>query len=325
MHREVKISAATRRESGFRAAAAAIGAVAGEQRGLVSREQLLDLELKPRTISRAVADRHLFIVHEGVYAVGHPAISREAELLAGVLAGGTDALLSHPSAAELWELPLAKDRLIHVVAATHGERPGLRFHRCDVSLDERTEHKGIPVTTPERTIVDVANGLSVRTLERLIRHAEYEHLTTSTSLAAVVHSHQGARGMKNLRRALGLSEDAKGNPRSELERRFLRFLRRHCLPRPTINHRIALPGGEVIADCAWPEQRLILELDSRKAHANRHSFESDRARDRAVLVAGWMTIRITWRQLHDEPAQLAADIRVLLRETNIEAASRRRY
>jgi very-short-patch-repair endonuclease len=76
----------------------------------------------------------------------------------------------------------------------------------------------------------------------------------------------------------------------------------------------------VFADCAWPEQRLIVELDSRMAHHNDHAFEADRARDRALLIAGWTTTRVTWRQLRRDEDRLAADLASLIREINIRAA-----
>jgi very-short-patch-repair endonuclease len=118
--------------------------------------------------------------------------------------------------------------------------------------------------------------------------------------------------MKSLRAALGLTGETSGVARSPLEERFLSFIRRRGLPRPKLNYRIQLESGEVFADCAWPERRLALELDSRRAHDNRHSFESDRARDRDLLIAGWTPTRVTWRQLHEDDDRLAADLLALL-------------
>jgi very-short-patch-repair endonuclease len=118
--------------------------------------------------------------------------------------------------------------------------------------------------------------------------------------------------MKSLRAALGLTDETSGVTRSRLERRFLSFIRRHGLPRPKLNYRIQLEGREVFADCAWPEHRLIAELDSRSAHDNDASFDSDRARDRELLIAGWTSTRITWRQLHDGEQRLAGELRALL-------------
>jgi very-short-patch-repair endonuclease len=118
--------------------------------------------------------------------------------------------------------------------------------------------------------------------------------------------------MKSLRTAFALSTETSGATRGPFEKRFLRFIRRHGLPRPKLNYRIQLPTREVFADCAWPERRLIVELDSRRAHHNDFSFESDRARDRELLVAGWTSMRVTSRQLRQDEARLAEDLRALL-------------
>jgi very-short-patch-repair endonuclease len=311
MSHEIHIDRAIRGGSGSRGADAAIAALARVQHGVVARFQLLALELSDDEVQWRIDRGRLHRLHLGVYALGHLAITREGELMAAVLAGGPDALLGLASAGELWKLPLAKGRWIDVIAKSRGSRRGIRFHRRALDPTEVTDHRGIPVTTPERTILDLASQLSVERLEKLIRQAEYDHLTSPTSLASCLSAHEGARGSKRLRKALERATESQGVTREELERRFLRFIRRHKLPTPHLNHRIDLPHRTVYADCAWPQSKLIVELDSRKAHANRHAFESDRERDRDLLVAGWTTTRVTWRQLHEGEQQLAADLRAI--------------
>ena len=105
--------------------------------------------------------------------------------------------------------------------------------------------------------------------------------------------------------------------KEEMELRFLKLLDDYGLPSPVLNGLIRTAVRDYEVDCQWPGSMLIVELDSRSAHLTTRSFESDRARDRALRVAGWTVIRITWRQLHDEPAKIAADIRSLL---NADAA-----
>ena len=288
-----------------------IAALAARQHGVVSCAQLLELDVSDDEIRGRLARGSLHSLHHGVYAVGHRAVTREGQLLAAVLAAGPNAALSHASAAELWALPAPRAQDIEVIARSRRGRPGIRFHRCQLEPHEITVHKSIPVTTPERTILDLAARESTDRLERLIRQAEYEHLASTASLSSCFSTHEGARGSKRLRKALDLATETTGATRSKLERKFLAFIRRNALPRPKLNHRIELPTRTVFADAAWPRHRLIVELDSRKAHANRHSFESDRARDRDLLVAGWTTTRVTWRQLHDDEAALAAAIRAL--------------
>jgi very-short-patch-repair endonuclease len=311
MRHEIVIDGAIARESRSRGVDAAIALLAERQRGVVARFQLLAIELSADEIRERVESERLHPLHRGVYAVGHRAVTREGELLAAVLAGGPRAVLSHESAAELWELRLAEGRLIDVTAPTGGKRPGIRFHRCALDPSEITKHKGIPVTTPERSIIDIASRLGVARLERVIRQAEYDHLTSPASLTSCLTAHEGARGSKRLREALGLSSETRGITRSKLERRFLALLRKHGLPKPQLNVPIRLPDRWIEADCVWPAQRLIVELDGHRAHGGRHAFESDRARDRALQAVGWDVVRLTWRQVQAENA-LAADLRALL-------------
>jgi very-short-patch-repair endonuclease len=221
-------------------------------------------------------------------------------------------VLSHESAAELWELPLGRGRLIDVIAPLRGKRPGIRFHRCVLDAAERMTHKAMVVTTPERTIIDLASRLTPGKLEHVIRQAEYDHLTTHASLTGCLSTHEGRRGMKSLREALRLSAETIGVTRSRFERRFLGFIRRHGLPRPRLNYPIDIGLRKIVADCAWPERRLIVELDGRSAHENVQAFEADRARDRDLLIAGWTTTRVTWRQLHTDEHPLAAALNALL-------------
>src|SRR5882762_1532353 len=121
-------------------------------------------------------------IHRGVYAVGHRVVSRDGELFAAVLAGGRGAVLSHESAAELWQLRAIKGREIDVTVGKHAKRPGIQFHRAHLDQTDITQRKGIPVTTPERTIIDIAATLTPSQLERAIRQAE--HLTILVTLAS---------------------------------------------------------------------------------------------------------------------------------------------
>jgi very-short-patch-repair endonuclease len=298
--------------SGSRGLDGAIAWLAQLQHGVVARFQLLGIGFSSEAIQVRIEAGRLHRLHLGVYAVGHRAVGRAGELMAAVLAGGREGVLGFAAAGELWNLPLAKGRWIHVIAETRSVRPGIRFHECALDPSEITVHKGIPVTTPERTILDLASELPVERLEKVIRQAEYDHLTSPASLTSCLSTHEGARGSRRLRKAMDLSAESEGVDREELERRFLRFIRRHKLPTPQLNHRIDLPHRTVYADCAWPQRKLIVELDSRRAHANRHAFESDRERDRDLLVAGWTTTRVTWRQLRESEDRLATGLTALL-------------
>jgi very-short-patch-repair endonuclease len=97
--------------------------------------------------------------------------------------------------------------------------------------------------------------------------------------------------------------------RSEAERRFLDLIERARLPRPRTNVRI----GRYEVDLLWPEQRLIVEVDGYAFHSTRAAFERDRARDAELIAAGYHVIRVTWRQLVEEPEATVALLAAALR------------
>jgi very-short-patch-repair endonuclease len=107
-----------------------------------------------------------------------------------------------------------------------------------------------------------------------------------------------------------LQEDPEG--RSPLEERFAPFLRRHRLPLPRFNDWIVLGEKRFRVDCPWPGTGQIVELDGWQGHRTRTAFREDRARDRALAVAGYSVTHLTWNQLDDEPEAVASDLRVLL-------------
>jgi very-short-patch-repair endonuclease len=109
-----------------------------------------------------------------------------------------------------------------------------------------------------------------------------------------------------------LEEDPAGRRRRGLEERFAPFLRHHRLPLPRFNDWIVLGTKRYQVDCHWPGTNQIVELDGWKGHGTRSAFREDRARDRALRVAGYSVTRLTWNQLDDEPEAVSADLRVLL-------------
>jgi hypothetical protein len=176
--------------------------------------------------------------------------------------------------------------------------------------DEVTTHDRIPVTTVTRTLFDLAGVVSRRALERAVNQAEIRRLWDSLSLPVLLERHPRRPGAAAIR---ALLEDVNpGITRSELEDLFADFLGRFGLPRPATNVWLQVCGRWIEADCVWREQQLIVELDGREIHDTSAAFERDRARDRAAIAAGWRVIRITWRQLHEEPAALARDLRAAL-------------
>jgi very-short-patch-repair endonuclease len=275
--------------------------IAARQHGVVSIAQLHEVDLDKSAITRRVKSGRLHHMHQGVYAVGHRALSLHGRLMAAVLACGEGAVLSHGSAAVLWKLLKPLDGPIHVsVPNTSGRksRRGIHLHRTPTlaepspspsSLPIRggrgrrlltTHRDGIPVTTVPRTIEDLrATSFPPRLLRRAIRQAE-------------LMGH----------RLDGIETD---RTRSDLETLFLDLCRRHHLPMPEVNVKL----GRWEVDFLWRSHRLIVETDSFAYHRGSVAFEDDHARDLDLRAAGYTVLRFSERQLEEEPGRVAADVR----------------
>jgi very-short-patch-repair endonuclease len=281
---------------------------------VVSRHQLAQAGLGKNAISARLQAGRLHRIHAGVYAVGHKLIPKQGWLMAAVLASGPEAVLSHRSAAALWGLRGYSEGAVHVaVPRKSTSTRQIRRHFSLVPADERDAREGIPVTSVHRTIFDLSATASVDEVAAMIREAEYLSLWDRLSLWDLLERYPGKRGSRNLRFALGrIAEEPPGRKQSKLEERFAPFLRRHRLPLPRFNDWILLGDKRYRADCHWPKRHLIVELDGWQGHSSRSAFQEDRARDRALRVAGYSVVHLTWAQLDSEAEAIASDLRVLL-------------
>jgi predicted transcriptional regulator of viral defense system len=293
-----------------RSADEAIAELAGRQYGVVTRAQLLAAGVGGGAIEGRMASGMLQPLHRGVYAVGHRALRREGRWIAAVLAAGPGAALSHRSAPELWAIRQSSGVRIEVNVPRHRRStPRLELHVVAMRADEVMVEDGIRVTSPARTLFDLATVLSPDQLEHAFNEAEIRRLASPVSLEALLARYPKRRGTATLKRVLAKHEAIGATfVRSELERLFLTLLDAYGLPRPEINRTTS--HGEL--DARWPEQRLVLECDGWAAHGTRKAFEQDRARDRALQVTGWRVVRITWRQLATDGDTIARQLRALL-------------
>ena len=288
--------------------------MARAQYGVVARWQLMDVGVSERAIEGRVAAGRLHPLHPGVYAVGHPRIPQEGWWMVAILSVGPAAVLSHRSAAMLWELRSYSNEVLHVTAP-HKSSSTKRFRRHVSHLppDERTIKNGIPVTSAPRTILDLAATASTDEVENLIREMEFLELRDRLSLWHLIERYPGRRGVRKVSLALSrIKDEPVGRKRSRLEERFAPFLRRHHLPLPRFNDWIVLGPKRFQVDCHWPALRQIVELDGWQGHSSRSAFREDRARDRVLHVHGYSVTHLTWNQLEDEPEAIASDLRVLL-------------
>src|SRR3954471_17729858 len=165
----------------------AIAALAARQHGVVSRSQLLDLGVGADAIKHRVGLGRLHPMYRGVYAVGHTALRSEAWWMAAVLATGPGAALSYRSAAELWGIRSGSRARMDVTVPRHRRSSArLEVHVVEMQPDEVTVEDGIRVTTPARTLIDLAAVVSPQHLKAAFDEAEVRRLTSPTSLDALV-------------------------------------------------------------------------------------------------------------------------------------------
>jgi hypothetical protein len=278
---------------------AVIAELASRSHGVVTRGQLRAAGVTSDEIRHRLSLGALLREHRGVYRVGHRAPSVEARYLAAVWACGEGAVLSGRAAAHLWGILKGAPPPPEVTTRYERRVHGVTTHRA--RSIQATTHRGIPITTVPRTLVDLAATLSLDDLARACHEAGVKYGTTPRQVEAV----SGRPGAAKLRAVL--TGDAHVTL-SALERAFLR-LRDAGLPLPQTNRQAH--GRRV--DCRWPDRRLTVELDSYRYHGSRHAWELDRRREREARARGDEFRRYTYGDVVESPALMLRELRALLR------------
>lgn len=307
-----------------------VAEVAARQHGVLSVDQLRAAGMSRNAVRGRVEAGRMHRIHRGVYAIGHSGLSMHGRWMAAVLACGVQAIggeaiaratedgmrcvpdatvstatiighwgaaLSHRAAAGLWGLLAASEGPVDISVPGDGgraKRRGIRLHRrLSLPPASVTLHRGIPITTPARTVADLrraivmrgpAGGVSAKELRRAIRQAN----------------------------VLGLpigSETGRDRTRSDLELDFLRLCRRYRLPEPKVNVRV----GQHLVDFLWPSASLVVETDGYLYHRGRMAFQDDHRRDLALGALGYEVIRLSEEQVEEEGARIAEHLRGRLR------------
>jgi very-short-patch-repair endonuclease len=268
---------------------------------VISREQLLDLGFTRAAIKHRIAKRRLHVVGRGVYAVGRPELTQFGRWMTAILATGSEAVLSHRSAAALWGIAKQRGNAIHVSVPSHLRRSssrGITVHRrTELSA---TQRNGIPVTTPVDTLIDVATELSHDGLEQAINEADKLDLVDPEALRDAV-ARIRRPGAAKLRATL-----ADFTPTdSPLERDFLRIVRKAGLPKPRTRERV---NGHRV-DFYWPDLNLVVETDGLRYHRTPAQQAADRVRDQDHFVARVRSLRFTRAQVRHEAGRVEAVLR----------------
>lgn len=284
--------------------------LASTQWGLVAGWQLRDKGMSRGQIRARIESRLLIPVRPRVYAVGHVALSQPGILMAGVLAGGRNALLSHQSAAFLWRFEEKFRSPIHILGSSSRLRPNrhsrvappLRVHRTNhLDREDRAIRHGIPVTSVARTFSDIATVEPMDRLKVQFNRATRTGLMDVGAMRRIILRTNGKRGVRKLEQILHRWHPLHRVTRSEMEDLFIELCRRAGFPEPRVNE----PLLGMVVDIYWPGIGLIIELDSREFHDNDHGHEEDRERTARLELAGYRVLRLTWTMImFDEAATI---------------------
>lgn len=286
--------------------------LAGKQYGVISARQLHALGFSEGAIKRRLRAGRLHRVHRGVYLVGHDVAADGALEMAALLACGHGSVVSHRSAARLWGLPpFATWRApieLTVTARDPGKKSGIGIHRVRrLDRGDTRRIRGIPITSPARTLLDLAGVVPLEALETAFAEARARRLVRDRDVAAQLARGRGRRGAAALRRLLN-QESGPALTRSEAERRLLRLVRAAALPTPEVNVKV----GRSERDFLWRRERMVVEVNGYAYHSDKRAFERDRERDATLVADGYAVIRVTWRKLVSNPEAVIARIAAAL-------------
>jgi hypothetical protein len=286
---------------------------------VVALEQLRQLGLSASGVRDRVEVARLHTVHRAVYSlVPLTLLGRNSRFMAAVLACGPDAALSYRCAAALQQIRSTARTNIDVTIPGRSPRKhaGVDVHRSTtLTPEDVTTVHGIPCTTVARTILDLAQVIKGRPLERALDQAEILGLLDIAALLGQIERNKARPAAKRLQAVLDQHYIGSTPTWSELEEALLAACRRGGLPMPEVNALIDPHDSDPTAirvDFVWREQRVIVETDGHQTHRTRQAFEEDRLRDQRLAVAGWVVIRITWRQLTQRPSEVTDRIARLL-------------
>ncbi len=280
--------------------------IAGGQWGIADRGELIAAGVSPRMVERRIEKGALIPKYRGVYGVGHVAPSQESDYMAATKAGGPGTYIARRAAAHALGLVKGDAPAPEVVARREIRVAGLRSIRCrTLSGADTGLWKGIPITSPARTLVDLAPLMGAAALARACHEAGVLHRTTPRQVEAVLARKPNATGARKLRRIMNGDELV---TLSKLESSFIAQLKDARLPLPVTNK----PAGTKRVDCRWPDHELTVELNSFRFHNSRHSWEQDYRREREARARGDEFRRYTYADVIEDPRYMLRELRDLL-------------
>ena len=279
--------------------------IATPSHGIVTRQEALAAGLSAWQVGARVRSGLLLVEYPGVYRLGHRAPSLEARYLAAVKACGPGALLAGLAAAHLFSLLEGSAPPPEVICPGERRIAGVTTRRARRGPRHGTTWRGVPTTTVQRTLVDIAVMLGESALAKACHEAAVQHGVRPALIEQMLKDRPTAPGAARLRRVI------RGDvplSLSRLEARFLSLLREHDLPLPETNE----VADSYRVDCRWPRHRLTVELDSYRYHGSRHAWERDRKREREAYARGDEFRRYTYGDVIEQPGGMLDELVTLL-------------
>jgi hypothetical protein len=282
------------------------------QRGVIDRPQLRSCGFSNTAITRQIAAGRLHPKWPGVFAIGHPHLTREGWWWAALRAAGEGSLLAGRAAAALWRLLPALSTIDVIVPGDRGRQlQGIRAHQMCLDPSEITEYLGLPVTSIARTALDVAAWERPERVPELLDHSILEGWYDHDEMLALVARRKGHRGMGPLQHHLSLLDEAPPRFRSRAERRGRDLIVGAGLLIPVVNAwfpTIAGHGYEL--DLWWPQLRLNVEIDG-PHHAMPFQRAKDRLRDADLAARGIRVERVPTVVVDEQPARFVREMAIV--------------
>lgn len=273
--------------------------LARRQFGTLSTNQAASVGFGEHDLRHLCAKAVLRRAEHGVYVVGGSPVSFEQQAWAALLACGPDALLSHYSAALLWEFPNVLDQPPLHVLVERGRivrRSGIAAHRTKtLPTADRTTRSGVPVTSAARTLVDLSGWMSVGQIARALDDGIRRGVLGLRAVARCVSRLQAGPGRRTsvVRMLLDERLERFEPGESALESRIHRAIVEAGLPEPVAQHEVSVAGSLYRIDFAYPDVMLGIEVDGFDVHRVRTAFDHDRRRSNALQNRGWRLLHFT--------------------------------
>ena len=291
---------------------------AAKHHGVFCIDDALALGVPTRTIRGRVESGRYVRLYPGVYSVSGAKANHSRQMVAAVTSFPLLAAVSHESAAELWGMTRRGLHTIDVVTTRWDRvrRPAVKVHESlDLLPGDIVELDGIPLTTAVRTVVDL--GASNKWIvESALEHGIRKGLFTLDEVDAFVRrvARRGRRGVGVIRPLLKARSRWDNKTESALEDEFRKLVADWGLPMPELQYEVRDELGILVsrADFAYPEERLLIELDSEAHHMDRMTFRRDRSKQNRAIVLGWTVLRYSWWDVVEAPARVYQEIRQAL-------------